>query len=132
MGKTDGEEDPDGWSKPIGKKRRGKKNTENADDFASLLPSSTRAGKAYQRSDVTKKDDQKVDWVRLVWAPEKKENIAQLSTGTIAAQAVANAAAEEAAATTTHRRINAELKPEQLSIDTTATQTFFLESIFID
>ena len=48
--KTDGEEDPDGWSKPIGKKRRGKKNTENADDFASLLPSSTRAGKAYQRS----------------------------------------------------------------------------------
>ena len=121
--KTDGEEDPDGWSKPIGKKRRGKKNTENADDFASLLPSSTRAGKAYQRSDVTKEDDQKVDLVRLLWAPEKKENIAQLSTGTIAAQAVANAAAEEAAATTNHGRINAELKPEQLSIDTTAAQT---------
>ena len=121
--KTDGEEDPDGWSKPIGKKRRGKKNTENADDFASLLPSSTRAGKAYQRSDVTKEDDQKVDWVRLIWAPEKKENIAQLSTGTIAAQAVANAAAEEAAATTTHGSINAELKPEQLSINTTAAQT---------
>ena len=66
--KTNGEEDPDGWSKPIGKKRRGKKNTENADDFASLLPSSTRAGKAYQRSDVTKEDDQKVDWVRLISA----------------------------------------------------------------
>ena len=121
--KTDWEEDPDGWSKPIGKKRRGKKNTENADDFASLLPSSTRAGKAYQRSDVTKEDDQKGVCVRLIWATEKKENIAQLSTGTIAAQAVANAAAEEAAATTTHERINAELKPEQLSIDTTAAQT---------
>ena len=119
MGKrTDGEEDPDGWSKPIGKKGKAKKN-----DFASLLPSSTRTGKAYQRSDVTKEDDQKVDLVRLIWAPEKKENIAQLSTGTIAAQAVANAAAEEAAATTTHGRINAELKPEQLSIDTTAAQT---------
>jgi hypothetical protein len=64
-----------------------------------------------------------VDLVRLIWAPEKKENIAQLSSGTIAAQAVANAAAEEAAATTAHERINAELKPEQLSIDTTAAQT---------
>ncbi len=54
---------------------------------------------------------------------EKKENVAQLSTGAITAQAVANAAAEEAAATTTHGRINAELKPDQLSIDTTAAQT---------
>jgi hypothetical protein len=124
MGKTDGEEDPDGlgWSKPIGKKRRGKK---NADDFASLLPSSTRTGKAYQRSDVTKENDQKVDRVRGIWgaALKMKENTAQLSTGTIAAQAVTNAAAEEAAATTTQGRINAGLKPEQLSIDTTAAQT---------
>ncbi len=118
MGKTDGEEDPDGWSKPIGKKGRGKKN-----DFARLLPSSTHNGKAYQCSNVTKEDDQKGCCVRLIWASQKKENIAQLSTGTIAAQAVANAAAEEAAATTTHERINAELKPEQLSINATAAQT---------
>ena len=84
--KTDGEEDPDGWSKPIGEKRRGKKNTENADDFASLLPSSTRTGKAYQRSDVTKEDDQKVDLVRGLFRCtfEKKENTTQLSTGPIA------------------------------------------------
>jgi hypothetical protein len=120
MGKnTDGEEDPDGWSKPIGRKGRAKKN-----DVASLLPSSTRTGKAYQRSDVTKEDDQKVDLVRGLWrcTSEKKESVAQLSTGTIAAHAVANAAAEEAAATTTKGRINAELKPEQPSIDTTAAQ----------
>jgi hypothetical protein len=126
MGKTDGEEDPDGWSKPIGKKGRGKKNTKNADDFARLLPSSTRTGKAYQCPNVTKEDDQKGFCVRRIFGGcicEKKENVAQLSTGTIAAQAVANAAAEEAAATTTHGRINAELKPEQLSIDTTAAQT---------
>jgi hypothetical protein len=126
MGKTDGEEDPDGWSKPIGKKGRGKKNTKNADDFARLLPSSTRTGKAYQCPNVTKEDDQKGFCVRRIFGTcicEKKENVAQLSTGTIAAQAVANAAAEEAAATTTHGRINAELKPEQLSIDTTAAQT---------
>jgi len=126
MGKTDGEEDPDGWSKPIGKKGRGKKNTKNADDFARLLPSSTRTGKAYQCSNVTKEDDQKGFCVRRLFGEcicEKKENVAQLSTGTIAAQAVANAAAEEAAATTTHGLINAELKPEQLSIDTTAAQT---------
>ena len=126
MGKTDGEEDPDGWSKPIGKKGRGKKNTKNADDFARLLPSSTRTGKAYQCPNVTKEDDQKGFCVRRIFGGcicEKKENVAQLSTGTIAAQAVANAAAEEAAATTTHGLINAELKPEQLSIDTTAAQT---------
>ena len=30
MGKTDGEEDPDGWSKPIGKKGRGKKNRQGS------------------------------------------------------------------------------------------------------
>jgi hypothetical protein len=46
--KTDGEEHPDGWRcTPIGKKGRGKRNKENADDFASLLPSNTRAGTAY-------------------------------------------------------------------------------------
>ena len=103
---------------------------------ASLQLSVTRSGTkyqisvgtkedAYQRSDVTKEDDQEVDLVRGIFrcTLEKKESTAQLSTGTIAAQAVANAAAEEAAATTTHGRINAELKPEQLSIDTTAAQT---------
>jgi len=113
--KTDGEEDPDGWSKPIGKKARAKKN-----HLASPLPSSTRTGKAYQRSDVTKEDDQKgsPSCVRRLWFGRTL-----LSSGAIAAQAVANAAAEEAAATTTHGRINAELKPEQLSIDTTAAQT---------
>ena len=121
--KTDWEEDPDGWSKPMGKKGRGKRNEDH--NLASPLPSSTRNGKAYQRSDVTKEDDQKVDLVRLMFRCtfEKKENTAQLSTGTIAAQAVANAAADEAAATTTHGCINTELKPEQLSIDTTAAQT---------
>ena len=101
---------------------------------ASLQLSVTRSGTkyqisvgtkedAYQRSDVTKEDDQEVDLVRGIFrcTLEKKESTAQLSTGTIAAQAVANAAAEEAAATTTHGRINAELKPEQLSIDSRAT-----------
>ena len=82
---------------------------------ASLQLSVTRSGTkyqisvgtkedAYQRSDVTKEDDQEVDLVRGTFrcTLEKKESTAQLSTGTIAAQAVANAAAEEAAATTTH------------------------------
>ncbi len=80
-----------------------------------------------------------MDLVRLIFGCtfEKKENTAQLSTAPIATQAVANAAAEEAAATTTHElhdedpnknveviaRINAEPKPEQLSISTTAAQT---------
>jgi hypothetical protein len=79
-----------------------------------------------------------VDVVRLIFgAFNKKENTAQPSTGTIVAQAVANAAAEKAAATTTHElhgedlnqtveviaRSNAELKLEQLGIDTTASQT---------
>ena len=55
--KTDGEEDPDGWRcKPMGKKGRGKRNEEN--NLASLLPSSTRTGKAYQCPNVTKEDDQ--------------------------------------------------------------------------
>ncbi len=108
----------------MGKKGRGKRNEENY--LASPLPSSTRTGKAYQCSDVTKEDDQKGLCVRRLFGGctcEKKENVAQLSTGAITAQAVANAAAEEAAATTTHGRINAELNPEQLSIDTTAAQT---------
>ena len=60
--KTDGEEDPDGWRcKPIGKKGRGKRNKENAYDFASRLPSNTRAGTAYLPPDVTKVDATKVD-----------------------------------------------------------------------
>jgi hypothetical protein len=68
--------------------------------------------------------------VRQLWASRKtKETTAQLSTNTNAAHAVANAAAEEAAAdATTHEphdvtRIHAELKLEQLSIGTTAAQT---------
>ncbi len=74
------------------------------DDFGSLLPSSTRAGTALRpvtKVDVTGK---KMDWVRQLWAPRKtKETTAQLSTNTNAAHAVANAAAEEAAAdATTH------------------------------
>jgi hypothetical protein len=49
--KTDGDEDPDGWRcKPIGKKGRGKRNKENAYDFASLLPSNTRARHTYGAS----------------------------------------------------------------------------------
>ncbi len=107
--KTDGEEDPDGWRcKPMGKKGRGKRNEEG--HLASPLPSSTRTGKAYQRSDVTKEDEQKGFCVRRLFGCtfEKKENVAQLSTGTIDAHAVANAAAEEAAATTTHGRMDPE------------------------
>jgi hypothetical protein len=109
------------------------------DDFESLLPSSTRAGTALRP--VTKEDvtDSEVDWVRQLWAPRNlktKETTAQLSTNTNAAHAVANAAAEEAAADTTTPElelrdedpkpveviasINAELKLEQLSIGTTA------------
>jgi hypothetical protein len=51
-------------------------------------------------ADVTKEDVQKVDMVRQIVGCtfKKKENTAQLSTGTTAAQAVANAAAVEAAA----------------------------------
>ena len=105
----------------MGKKGRGKRNEDH--NLASPLPSSTRNGKAYQRSDVTKEDDQKgISVFRLFGCTsEEKENVAQLSTGTIAAHAVANAAAEEAAATTTHGRINAELKQEQLSSESAST-----------
>jgi hypothetical protein len=57
----------------------------NADGFANLLPSSTRAGTACLRPDVPR-----VDLASLIFGCtfEKKENTAQLSTGTIAAQAV--------------------------------------------
>jgi hypothetical protein len=91
--KANWEEDPDGWSKPMGKKGRGTRNEEH--NLASPLPSSTRNGEAYQRSDVTKEDDQKgISVFRLFGCTsEEKENVAQLSTGTIAAHAVANAAA---------------------------------------
>jgi hypothetical protein len=117
--KTNGEEDPDGWRcKTMGKKGRGKKNEENADDSASLLPSITRAGTIYA----------------LFHPVKMEENTTQLDTGAMAAQAVANAAAvEAAAAATTHElrdedpktvevftSINAELKLEQLSIGTAA------------
>jgi hypothetical protein len=105
------------------------------DDFESLLPSSTRAGTALRP--VTKENVTEVDWVRQLFAPRKtKETTAQLSTNTNAAHAVANAAAEEAAAdATTHElhdedpktvtveviaSILAELKLEQLSIGTAA------------
>jgi hypothetical protein len=81
-----------------GEAGRGKRNKENADDFESLLPSNTRAGTAYLRPDVKKEDGTKVDLVMLICGCtfEKKENIAKLSSGTIAAQDVANAAAEDA------------------------------------
>ena len=96
------------------------------DDSASLLQSTTRAGTAYLRP-ATKEDVKDVDVVRQIFA-------AQPSTGTIVAQAVANAAADKAAATTTHALhdedpkqtveviacINAERKLEQLSTDTAA------------
>ncbi len=81
--KTDGEEDPDGWRcKPIGKKGRGKRNKENADDFASLLPSNTRVGTALRP--VTKEDITEVDWMRQLFAPRKtKETTAQLRSGQV-------------------------------------------------
>ncbi len=73
------------------------------DDIANLPPSATRAGTAYPLPGVTKdRDVTKVDLVRLLFAPRKtKETIAQPSTNTNADHAVANAAAEEAAADTT-------------------------------
>jgi hypothetical protein len=110
----------------------------NEDAFARLQLSITRAGTTYQLSDVTKEDVPKAprDLVRSIWgaALKMRENTAQLSTNTNATQAVANAAAvEAAAAATTHElrdedpktvevftSINAELKLEQLSIGTAA------------
>ena len=99
---------------------------------ASLQLSVTRSGAKYQIADVTKEDAQKVPLVYLLWRAghKLKENTAQHST-----QAVANAAAVEAAAgAATHEphdegtkqviaRINAEPKLEQLSIGTTTAQT---------
>jgi hypothetical protein len=108
------------------------------DDFESPLPSSTRAGTTYQRSDVTKVNVVRCGSIYSFFRPDspdmRKETIAQLSTNTNAAHAVANAAAEEAAADTTTPElhdedpktveviasINAELKLEQLSIGTAA------------
>ena len=118
-----------------GERKRKMKNEMVEDDIASLPLSSTRAGTAYLPPDVAKVDVTKVDAVKSnltysIFAPrtiKKKENTAQLSTNTNAAQAVVNAAAEEAAAdATTHDdvpRIHAELKLEQLNIGTTAAQT---------
>jgi hypothetical protein len=79
-----------------GKKGRGERETKQPqrqeDDFESLLPSSTRAGTPLRPA--TKEDVTKVDWARLIWAPiKKKENNAQPSTSTTAAQTVADAAA---------------------------------------
>ena len=87
----------------MGKKGRGERKMEEKkeDGFASLPPSSTRAGTAYQLPDVTKVEAPKgkVDVVRLLWSAfPMKVNTAQLSTNTNAAQAVASAAAVEAAA----------------------------------
>jgi hypothetical protein len=108
------------------------------DDFESPLPSSTRAGTTYQRSDVTKVNVVRCGSIYSLFRPDspdmRKETTAQLSTNTNAAHAVANAAAEEAAADTTTpdlhdedpktveviASINAELKLEQLSIGTAA------------
>ena len=113
----------------MGKKRRGKRNEENADDFASLLPSITRWRSKRNEENADDFASPLPSRTRagtiydFFHSVKMEENTTQLDTGAIAAQAVANAAAEEAAATTTHGRINAELKPEQLSIDTTAAQT---------
>jgi hypothetical protein len=112
------------------------------DDFESPLPSSTRAGTTYQRSDVTKVNVVRCGSIYSLFRPDSpdmrkrtwKETTAQLSTNTNAAHAAANAAAEEAAADTTTPElhdedpktveviasINAELKLEQLSIGTAA------------
>ena len=96
---------PTEWRcKPMGKQGRSARKTNQPqwqeDDFESLLPSSTRAGTALRP--VTKENVTEVDWVRQLFAPRKtKETTAQLSTNTNAAHAVANAAAEEAAADAT-------------------------------
>ena len=146
--KTFGEEDPDGWRcKPMGKKRRGKRNEENADDFASLLPSITRWRSKRNADDSASllPSITRAGTIYALFHPVKmEENTTQLDTGAIAAQAVASAAAvEAAAAATTHElrdedpktvevftSINAELKLEhnaelnlkleQLSIGTAA------------
>ena len=137
--KTNGEEDPDGWRcKTMGKKGRGKKNEENADDFASLLPSITRWRSKRNADDSASllPSITRAGTIYALFHPVKmEENTTQLDTGAIAAQAVANAAAvEAAAAATTHTlhdedpkqtveviaSIIAERKLEQLSTDTAA------------
>ena len=90
----------------MGKPGRGARNARNM-----MMASCTRAGTTYQPSDVAKEDAPKVpvNLVRSIFAdaltidPLKMEkSTAQLSTNTNAAQAVANAAAEEAAAGVSH------------------------------
>ena len=87
----------------MGKPGRGARNM--------MMASCTRAGTTYQPSDVAKEDAPKVpvNLVRSIFAdaltidPLKMEkSTAQLSTNTNAAQAVADAAAEEAAAGVSH------------------------------
>ena len=125
----------------MGKKGRGKRNKENADDFASLLPSITRwrSKRNEENADDFASPLPSITRAGTIYAffhPVKmEENTTQLDTGAIAAQAVANAAAvEAAAAATTHAlhdedpkqtveviaSIIAERKLEQLSTDTAA------------
>ena len=49
--------------KPMGKKGRGERKKKKEDDIASLPPSSTRAGTAYQLPDVTKVEAAKGKWM---------------------------------------------------------------------
>ena len=90
----------------MGKPGRGARNAGNM-----MKASSTRAGTTYQPSDVAEEDVPKVPWnkTRSIFAaalmidpPKMEKSTAQLSTNTNAAQAVADAAAEEAAAGVTH------------------------------
>ena len=121
----------------MGKKGRGKRNEENADDFASLLPSITRWRSKRNADDSASllPSITRAGTIYALFHPVKmEENTTQLDTGAIAAQAVANAAAvEAAAAATTHElrdddpktvevftSTNTELKLEQLSISTAA------------
>ena len=122
----------------MGKKGRGKRNEENADDFASLLPSITRWRSKRNADDSASllPSITRAGTIYALFHPVKmEENTTQLDTGAIAAQAVANAAAvEAAAAATTHAlhdedpkqtveviaSIIAESKLEQLSTDTAA------------
>ena len=89
----------------MGKPGRGARNARNM-----MNASSTRAGTTYQPSDVAKEDVPKVPVdVRSIFAAalmidplKMKKSTAQLNTNTNAAQAVADAAAEEAAAGVSH------------------------------
>ena len=132
----------------MGKKGRGKRNKENSDDFASLLPSITRwrSKRNEENADDFASPLPSITRAGTIYAlfhPVKmEENTTQLDTGAIAAQAVASAAAVEAAAAATTHELrdedpktvevftsinaelklehNAELKLEQLSIGTAA------------